>query len=302
MAFLAVDRNTPTKYKERVILCLADDESVLYAGGLGAWNALGFLVPMSDAANLQVAGRIESFLDMTGAPSDGVLPAAQGGGPARIDVAVGVFSWDVTAGLAAVAVPGMMVYGYDDHTVGLASDTTNDTPVGILEEIDAAGNYWFSTGRRFRDEALGALSLLDTVSATEIDDDAVTLAKLHDLVADKISGAPTVAVAAAVGDDIAVTITCKDAQGNTLAQKQRVSWYLSDAASEGALSADAPDGGTAVTTGRALIEHTAELIGEALTDANGVLVLTLTESGTDAWYLTAMVGPHTVTSAIISFT
>jgi hypothetical protein len=113
-------------------------------------------------------------------------------------------------------------------------------------------------------------------------------------------GAPSFSIAAEDSDAIAVSVQMKDRNGTNVAARQRFTWRLADAAN-GAPSADPPSGGTAVTTGTALKEHTAEVFGEAETDATGLAVLTLTEAGVDTWYLRVDVGGATYASGAITF-
>lgn len=284
MAPLATDRDTPMKFSDRVISGELAAGARLRGGALAMYNGAGYLVAASDSATagVRVAGISKRDYDNTDGDAGDVLA----------EIEPGVFGLDMTAGLAAAARAnvGHVVYVEDDHTVGLVTDSVNTVVAGILEEYEG-GIAWVRVGDRYGAPADGDLAELDTIGT----------AQLANALADIIPGAPTIAIAAEGGDAIAVSVQLKDAQGNNLAGKQRVSWYLSDAAAEGAVSADPPSGGTAVTTGRALVEHTAEVIGESLTDATGLLVLTLTEAGVDAWYLTVMVGPHTVTSAVIQF-
>lgn len=289
---LSKDRNTKTKFKERVIHGKVAAAKKIYAGALLAWNATGYLVPLTDAAGLKVAGRAEQSADNTDG-DDGDL---------EIDVATGVFEWEVTAAVTsdAQAAVGQIAYGKDDQTIGYASDTANDTPVGIIEELDAQGRFWVSTGRRFRDEALGDLALLDSVGAAEIDAAAVGTAELADAVADQIMGAPGFTIAAEGSDAIAVSVQAKDAQGNALAIRCHVTWWIADA-SYGAPSGDPPSAGSAVTTGTALKEHTAEVLGESVTDATGLLVLTFGEAAVDAWYLMVSIGGRVYASNVIQF-
>lgn len=108
-------------------------------------------------------------------------------------------------------------------------------------------------------------------------------------------GTPVITAAAEGGDARAVSVQMPTAA------RHHVTWWLADAAN-GAPSADPPSGGTAVTTGVALKEHTAEVFGEAVTDAAGLLVLTLTEAGADSWFLMVAVQGTTFASAEIAFT
>jgi hypothetical protein len=76
---------------------------------------------------------------------------------------------------------------------------------------------------------------------------------------------------------------------------------LSDTAAA-AVTADAPDGGTAATTGTILQEHATDVSLDFLTDASGVFVLAITESGVDTWFLNVRLPSGlVVSSAAITF-
>lgn len=292
MTALSKDRDTETKYKERVIHCKVAAAKVIYAGALVCWNSTGYLVPYTDAAGLSIAGRAEAYADNS----------AGGDGDVEVDVATGVFEWNASATLQAdgQAAVGGMVYAKDDNTVGKASETTNDVPVGILEEIDANGLYWVSTGRRWRDETLGALALLDTVSATEIDAAAVTAAKLANAVADLISGAPTFAVGAEAANKIITTVTLNDAQGNALAAAQVCHVWISDTAGA-APTGTAPNGAVAIAgSGVQLKEVTTKVLHLVKSHTDGTFTVEVTESTAKSFYLNVAIGVN-VASQIITF-
>lgn len=74
------------------------------------------------------------------------------------------------------------------------------------------------------------------------------------------------------------TITMKDADGNAIAAVQRVKVYLATTAG-GVTVAAAANGAVAPTTGTILKEHTAKLYWDLLTDVNGVIVLSINNTG-----------------------
>lgn len=88
----------------------------------------------------------------------------------------------------------------------------------------------------------------------------------------------TLAVAAEAGDAIAVTLTLKNAAGTTLTGLRGVKCWLSDHASSGAIGTDDTITVTA-TTGTIIAEETDDLRFDTITDANGVLVLSVAHAG-----------------------
>ena len=88
----------------------------------------------------------------------------------------------------------------------------------------------------------------------------------------------TLAVAAEAGDNIDVTLTVKDADGTAVAAVHGFEVIVSSSATTGAVATD--DGITlTATTGLLTKEHTDDLFGKVLTDANGVAVLRLAGAG-----------------------
>jgi hypothetical protein len=103
-------------------------------------------------------------------------------------------------------------------------------------------------------------------------------------------------------DVINVALQVVDAEGVALAQQLALFAWLSDTAGAAATAA-APSAGTAIgTDGVIIVEHTAEIIFELLTDADGVLDLDIEEAGVDTWYLNVRLpGGSVVSSAAITF-
>ncbi len=283
MAPLATDRDTPMKFSDRVIYGELAAAVRLRGGALAMYNGAGYMIPAADVATagVRVVGVSKRDYDNT----DGIA------GAVACEVEPGVFGFDMTAGLAAAvrANVGKVVFVEDDHTVGLVTDSVNNVVAGILEEYEG-GVAWVRVGDRYGAPQDGDLAALDEIGLDEIADE----------VADLLPGPPAFVIAAEGGDAIAVSVQLQDIQGNDLAELGHVTWWISDAAA-GAPSGDAPSGGTAVTTGTALKEHTADVFGEAMTDATGLLVLTLTEAGDDSWYLNVAFGGIVYTSAEINF-
>ena len=113
----------------------------------------------------------------------------------------------------------------------------------------------------------------------------------------------TMSVAAEDSDDVVVTITLTDGKGDALTARAAIDFYLSDAADGLDITGTAPDGGLAVGTDQNIVEHTTSIAGILYSDASGAITLTVTESGTDAWYLN-VVDAHgrVTTSDAMSFT
>ena len=102
-------------------------------------------------------------------------------------------------------------------------------------------------------------------------------------------------------DQIDVTISVVDAAGDGLADRFEVHAWLADA-QYGAETATAPSGGVSVQTGTLLDEPTTNKRWRLISDANGQLVLRLTESGAATWYLNAQVCGKIIASDAITFT
>lgn len=93
-------------------------------------------------------------------------------------------------------------------------------------------------------------------------------------------------VGAEAGNAINVAVQLKDRLNkNDLGERAAVQFYLADDAAGDTPSATAPDGGIAIGTDGALIEHAANLSGLAISEVDGDIDIDLTESGTGTWYL-----------------
>lgn len=104
------------------------------------------------------------------------------------------------------------------------------------------------------------------------------------------------------GDEIAVDLEVFDAEGNPLEEVRHLVAWLSDTAGA-APTATAPDSDVVISGGINLIEHTADIYFELLTDSNGEATFTIGESGADTWYLNVVQGDGTIfSSTAITFT
>lgn len=101
---------------------------------------------------------------------------------------------------------------------------------------------------------------------------------------DRVMGA-TVVVGVEDPDDINVTIQLTNLMGGDLASRASVQFYLADDANGDTPSAAAPDGGIVIGTDGAMIEWTANLSGLLISEADGDIDITLTDSGTPTFYL-----------------
>lgn len=142
-----------------------------------------------------------------------------------------------------------------------------------------------------------------SVTSTELADGAVTVAKLAAATGAKIFGAPTLAVGvegAGAANAIDVTITLKDILGTALAAKAMATIWISDTAGA-APSGSAPNGGTTVQTGTLLKAVTAGVLLDIVSDASGVIVVRLTDSGTPTFFVNVAVGDVIASSAAVTF-
>ena len=83
--------------------------------------------------------------------------------------------------------------------------------------------------------------------------------------------------------NVAIQLVNRD-NGNELAERVALQWYLSSDANGDAISA-APSGGIAIGTDGLLIEHTNNIAGTVISEADGDIDVTLTESTAKSFYL-----------------
>lgn len=87
------------------------------------------------------------------------------------------------------------------------------------------------------------------------------------------------------GDAINVAVQLVDRQnGNEIAERIGLAWYLSADANGDAI-ASAPSGGTAIGTDGLLMEWTANVSGWVISESDGDIDITLTETGDGYFYL-----------------
>lgn len=134
-----------------------------------------------------------------------------------------------------------------------------------------------------------------------IDDAAASNQRTTLGIATLIAGTPTFVVGAAAGNDITVTATLKDVNAAALGAKAKATVWISDAAGD-APSAAAPDGGVVFGTGTVLKIVTAGVLFEVVSDASGVIALTLTESGVKNYFVNIAIGNVVASSAVAAFT
>ncbi len=95
---------------------------------------------------------------------------------------------------------------------------------------------------------------------------------LKDAVADKIlTGSATVASESA--NNVDVTVQIKDAQGNALSEICVVDYWLSNSATGGPNVTTFPDGSCSATTGSDITLNADNVVGRAITDSSGTLVI-----------------------------
>lgn len=129
MAAATMDRNTAITRLERLKGPYALGTSVrVYAGTIAAVVAATGLVGVAgDTAGMRVVGF--HLREASSAAADADYPAVPEIGAGEI--------WLANDGNITAAHLGQTAYCLDDQTVSLASVTTNDLKVGIIEAVDA---------------------------------------------------------------------------------------------------------------------------------------------------------------------
>jgi hypothetical protein len=131
-----------------------------------------------------------------------------------------------------------------------------------------------------------------TVDGTEITATADELNKMDGVTStaatlntfdNRVAGA-TIVVGTEVPNDINVTVQLTDADGNDLATAAAIPFYLSSDTAGQAIGT-APDGGIAIGTDGLMIEWTANVAGLLISEADGDIDITFTESGSLTVYL-----------------
>lgn len=130
MTALSGDRNTPQRSGDTREFGAAA-AIVLYAGAMGAVNAAGYAVPVTEATGLKGAGRVERRVDNAGGAA----------GALRVVIRAGIFRYANSASTDAItqADIGADCYGVDDQTVAKTSATSTRSVVGTVFDVDDQG-------------------------------------------------------------------------------------------------------------------------------------------------------------------
>lgn len=108
----------------------------------------------------------------------------------------------------------------------------------------------------------------------------------------EVAQTATIALAAGATDTMTITITLKDGFGNAFGQRHRVEVYLSDVSTGASLTNSSYSGALTATTGSILTAHTAKKHVTAVTNASGVLVLSLVDTAKPATEYVVVVLPN----------
>lgn len=115
---------------------------------------------------------------------------------------------------------------------------------------------------------------------------------------------PTVGftIGAESGNARDITIQLKDVSGNNLSAVRAIEIWLADSTTGWELTT-APNGGVSIQTGTAMDVPTAGKRLRMMTDASGVAVIRITESGTKNLYVRVLLEGHAIeTSTVVAFT
>jgi len=100
----------------------------------------------------------------------------------------------------------------------------------------------------------------------------------------KIDANFTVGAEATNAINVAIQLLDRE-NGNEIAERVSLAWYLANDANGDTPSSVAPTGGAAIGTDGALIEWTANLSGLVISEIDGDIDITLTDTGTPTFYL-----------------
>ncbi|MCL7931635.1 hypothetical protein [Halomonas llamarensis] len=127
---LTQNRNTPHRQNTSRNLALAAG-AVVYAGGMVAMAANGFVNAASTATGLTAVGVATHYQDNTTGDN----------GDQHVDVQRGFFGFANSAGADEVtrADIGQVCYMVDDETVAKTSGTDTRSPAGIVDDVDGNG-------------------------------------------------------------------------------------------------------------------------------------------------------------------
>ena len=132
MAALTKDRNTVQSMGDNRVGSVAA-AAVIFAGALLMRNAAGYLVTGVTAIGLVGVGRAHDQVDnTTGADGDLTM---------RFDPGLFRFENSAAADLITIAEIGDLAYVVDDQTVAKTDGTATRSPAGLIEDVDALGDW-----------------------------------------------------------------------------------------------------------------------------------------------------------------
>lgn len=269
---LAQDRNTPERAGVSWEFPVAAAVKC-FAGALAVLDPSGNVKPAVTATGLVAVGRFEDRADN----SAGLAAAITAKGKR------GVFRWNNSADADEItkAEIGDACYIVDDQTVAKTDGSATRSKAGIVEGVDAQG-VWVATGVEILNSPASALLAANNLS--DVGTKATARSNLG--VAEKM-GTPTIVVGAenTGAGTINVTIQLKDSAGADLAVRGSVYAYLSDDANGDSIAGTAPDGGWAIGTDGVLHPMIAGKAARLVSEADGDIDVTITESGAGTWYL-----------------
>lgn len=174
-----------------------------------------------------------------------------------------------------------------------------DVTAGTVFTEDAEGkSLWTTDGLNLAAVPSVEVNISDGVDTADIKDDAVTVAKLADAVADAI---PQVSMTLTdltsnIGN---IAIQVQDVQSNSLTGRFKVGIWLSTS-DHGAPAAvtDFPDAGS-VDKGVSLVELTANAYVLMETDANGEIDVDFDRGGDGTTYVMAEVGGKVASDSVV---
>jgi len=131
MTALAADRATPFRLGTDRAEGAAAASQLIYAGGIVARNAAGYLVKGATATGLVgVGAAVDRCDNSTGAAGDQTVHYTR---------ATGRFANSASGDLITIADIGAVCFMVDDQTVAKTDGSSSRSPAGFVEAVDALG-------------------------------------------------------------------------------------------------------------------------------------------------------------------
>lgn len=198
-----------------------------------------------------------------------------------------IFDWSIKQNTSAPVIYSGLLVPVNTELFPLPGQTqivpAYETPDFQLGSDDAANNKFLTTAAA----AAYYYAAHKTAAMAKVNDalivdryDATRLVQVPNGLSDRLgaSDKSTVALSAGAANVVTATITLKNDADEAIAAAQVVEVFISRSAVGAGLTATAASGALAATTGAILTALTAKKHIIAVTDANGVLVLTLTDT------------------------